>query len=180
MYTRPLPLTPHLNALLRYEPETGKLFWRERPREMFSNRRAHSTFNARFAGKEAFTATSRGYRVGRIDDVLYVAHRVIWAMTHGRDPSEDIDHSNGDRGDNRLSNLREATRSENLCNRPTPPANTSGHKGVFLDKRTGKWRAHIKKNRVMQNLGSFDRLEDALAARHSAVLRLHGDFACAA
>ncbi len=181
MSARPFPTSERLLQLLRYEPETGKLFWLHRPREMFASQRACSTWNARFSGKEALTATGTyGYRVGNVDYKLCAAHRVIWAMVHGYWPADDIDHVNGDRSDNRLANLREASRSENLCNRGMSPLNTSGHKGVYFHEKTQKWRAHIKKDGKFRFLGCFDALDDALAARSSSALRLHGDFARAA
>lgn len=178
--TRPFPTPDKLRQLLRYEPETGKLFWLERAREMFATNRAFKTWNTRFAGQEAFTSETYGYRVGNVDYKLCADHRVIWAMVHGYWPDEDLDHINGDRADNRIDNLREATRSENLCNRSMSPLNTSGHKGVFFHEQSQKWRAHIKKNGSARHLGCFDALADALSARRSAEIKLHGDFARAA
>lgn len=177
---RPFPTPERLRQLLRYEPETGKLFWRERPRDTFATERAFKTWNARFAGREAFTAENYGYRVGNVDYKLCAAHRVIWAIVHGYWPDEDLDHINCDRADNRLYNLREATRSENLCNRGLSPQNTSGHKGVFFHQQSQKWRAHIKKDGSARHLGCFDTLDDALSARRSAELNLHGEFTHAA
>lgn len=169
-----------LRQLLRYEPETGKLFWLPRAADEFQSARSCASFHARFAGKQAFTANSYGYRAGRVDNILYVAHRVIWAIIYGEWPAEDIDHINGDRADNRLANLRAASRSENLCNRGMSPRNTSGHKGVYFDAQSGRWRAHIKKSGRFHFLGSFDLLDEALAARRSAETTLHGEFARAA
>ena len=174
------PTPDRLRQLLRYEPETGKLFWLPRPREMFATQRSCSTWNARFAGQEAFTAVTNGYRVGNVEYKLCQAHRVIWAIVHGAWPGEDLDHINGERGDNRLTNLRPASRSENLCNRGMSPLNTSGHKGVYFDEPSQKWRAHIKKDRKFRFLGSFDTVDGAIAARRSAEQQLHGEFARAA
>ncbi len=178
--TRALPTPERVRQLLRYEPETGKLFWLPRHREMFSTQRSFSTWNARFAGQEAFTATRDGYRVGNVDYKLCMAHRVAWVIVHGCWPDHDIDHRDGVRDNNCISNLRAATRSDNMCNRATPSTNTSGHKGVFFHEQTQKWRAHIKKDGSPRHLGCFDTLEAALTARRSAEARLHGEFARAA
>lgn len=179
MIARPFPTPERLKQLLRYDAETGKLYWRPRARDMFPTQRAFSTWAAQFTDQEALTALNYGYRVGRVDGKNCAAHRVIWAIVHGSWPAE-LDHVNGHRDDNRLTNLREANRSQNLCNRPMPAANTSGHKGVYFHKPTEKWRAQIKKNGVSHFLGCFGNLDDAIAARLSASLRLHGEFARAA
>lgn len=180
MATRtPLPAEA-MRELLHYEPETGKLFWLARPESAFSSARAQLSWNARWAGKEAFTATNYGYPVGNINARTYQGHRVIWAIVHGVWPEHDLDHINGDRADNRLANLREATRSENLCNRDMSPQNTSGHKGVYFHEKTQKWRAHIKKDGKFRFLGCFPVLDDAIAARALAADKLHGEFARAA
>lgn len=129
-----------LRTRLRYESDTGRLFWKERPPTDFATARAYSTHIGRDAGREAFTATNAGgYRVGSIDNKLYRAHRVIWALVHGEWPKGDVDHINGDRADNRLFNLREATRSQNLANARTRRA---GPKGAF--KKDGRWFAQIQ------------------------------------
>ena len=178
--SRPFPSPERLRQLLRYDEASGKLFWRPRTRDMFPTQRAYSSWVSQRSGQEAFTATAYGYRVSKIDGKMCAAHRVFWAMVHGYWPADDLDHVNGQRDDNRLSNLREATRSQNLCNRSIPAANTSGHKGVYFHKPTEKWRAQIKKNKVSHFLGCFANLDDAIAARNSASLRLHGEFARAA
>lgn len=157
-----LPSPEYLRKALRYEPETGKLFWRERddvPKEV----------NTRWAGKEAFTCVmGAGYKKGRINKTPFYAHRVIMAMVNGEWPPEEVDHISGDKTDNRLSNLRLVTKAENQRNKRRRSDNTSGHIGVYWAKREGKWCARITAGGRKKNLGLFSRKADAIAARKAA------------
>lgn len=177
-------LSPELlRDLLRYEPLTGKLYWKERPRELFidGSEDVDATFkswNKRWAGKEAFTSDDGvGYRQGRIFGKSYRAHRVAWAIYHGAWPADEIDHINGCRMDNRLENLREATREENGRNAGAKITNTSGFKGVSWKKDIGKWRARILVSGVEHSLGVFDCPKEAHQAYSEAARRMHGEFA---
>lgn len=153
-------------ALLKYEPETGRLFWLARPREMFSSYLGYRAWNGRFAGAEAFTSNMKGYRQGGIFARAHYAHRVIWLIQTGDWPKADIDHINGDRSDNRWANLRDASRTENAKNAFRKSSNTSGVNGVY--RRKGKWRAQIRVDGRSTYLGDFDSLDDAAAARAAA------------
>lgn len=169
-----------LPALLDYDPDSGKLFWKSRPIEMFKSKRGFSTWNSRFAGNEAFTASTNGYRVGPVNYKLCMAHRVVWAMTYGYWPEYDVDHINGDRADNRLVNLREASRSENNCNSGVRSDNSSGYRGVSWHSQYGKWEARIYADCVKHHLGYFSTKEDAHSAYVKASKELHGEFSRAA
>lgn len=134
-----------LRSLLIYDPETGKLYWRFRPDHMFRSSRpskiAHM-WNKTHAGKEAFTATDGdGYRCGAIFDRLYRAQRVCFAIHHGYWPDE-VDHENGDRGDNRIANLKDAGSAGNMKNRAVDSRNSSGVTGVTRTAN-GSWLAKI-------------------------------------
>lgn len=167
-----------LRTLLRYEPETGKLFWLPRPREMFNSQRGFMTWNSRFAGKEALTADNgSGYRIGPINYRIHRAHRVAFALHHGRWPKDDVDHINGERGDNRASNLREATRSQNMANMKSRPGSTSRYLGVSWSAENKKWTTRLMVNGRAKHLGYFDNEEDAAAARDRASLDKSGEFA---
>ena len=101
-----VPTGAYFRSLLRYEPRTGKLFWKERrgPRSGF--------FNRTFAGREALTTVNKdGLRFGMVCSKLYLAHRVIWAMVYDKYPDGLIYHTNGDKLDNRLRNLHCASSS---------------------------------------------------------------------
>lgn len=155
--------------LLKYEPETGKLFWKERPREMFPADRHWKMWNTRFAGSEAFTSVDgSGYRHGGIFARIYKAHRVIWLMQTREWPSEQIDHINGVRDDNRFGNFRSVSSAENSRNRSLAVNNISGVTGVFWRKRTQKWHAQIDIDGCRIRLGCFAAIEDAIAARSAA------------
>jgi hypothetical protein len=174
MATKLLPAQDVLNQLLSYNPETGKLFWKERPVEMFSDgkqsaARNAAIWNGKHAGKEAFTATSRGYKVGRIGDHGFFAHRVIWKMVYGTEPDR-IDHEGGSRDNNRLSKLMDVTEKMNGMNKSIPSNNTSGIIGVYRDNRRG-WRAAIQVDGRQKHLGSFASIEEAAKARKLAEIR---------
>ncbi len=178
MAKKPLPSPEELRQLLRYEPETGKLFWLPRPREMFTSDRSFNTWNVRFAGAEAFATVHRqGYRCGVIAGEKCLAHRAVWAVHSGRWPENQIDHINGDKTDNRIANLREATHAENLQNSRRPSRNTSGFKGVCFDRSRGKWMARIHADGRDRMLGRFDTPEEAHAAYRAAAEKHHGEFA---
>jgi hypothetical protein len=110
--------------LLRYDPDTGVLTWKS------------AVSPQRAAGSVAGTRRPDGYSRIKLDGRLYLAHRLAWLLTHGTCPKE-IDHISGDRSDNRIANLRAASRSQNSQNR-------SGVKGVTLHR--GKWEARIVVN----------------------------------
>jgi hypothetical protein len=146
-----------LKEALDYDPETGALAWRERPRAHFVARADWKQFNRRFAGKPAGANQRRCRQVritlrGRVFQ-LY-AHRVIFALIHGRWPIE-VDHENGDRFDNRLTNLREAGQAQNMH-------------GYWRHDPTGKWRAGIVVQGRRVHLGLFDSKDAARKAYREA------------
>lgn len=183
MATKPLPSQEVLRQLLRYEPETGKLFWRERGPEWFSdagNGRTinTSTWNKRYAGTEALNhIDAYGHRMGHILGQTNYAHRVIWRLVTGDEPKNMIDHINGDGADNRLVNLREATSSQNQHNAGVRRDNRSGYKGVSWSKLHSKWRAYVNYKGKRHYFGLHANIEDARAAQIEAAARLHGEFA---
>ncbi len=98
-------------------------------------------------------------------------------VVHGEIPlGMTVDHINGDKGDNRIANLRLATDSENSCHRPKKSDNISGCKGVY-QRENGKYRAVITSKKQRISLGTFNTKEEAYAAYCEAARRLHGKFA---
>ena len=163
--------------ILRADFETGKLYWLPRTQDIFpvgKHAADHNCakWNGKFAGKEALnTLVTGGYRGGGIFGKAYSAHRVIWLLHTGSFPLHHIDHINGDRSDNRISNLRAATRTENNRNRRIPNNNTSGAMGVIWSKQDQKWRAQIKVDGRKRHLGYFDNFADAVATRKLAEIK---------
>lgn len=167
-----IEITPAiLRQLLRYEPETGKLFWLPRDVSCFSGKTpARQAFlaelwNQRYAGQEALGAVHHsGKKHGHVLGRMLSAHRVVWAIVHGEWPSDLIDHINGDPGDNRISNLRCVTASGNMSNQKLHHNNVSGFHGVTWHKRLKRWQVSIRRRHV----GTYKTLEAAVSARLSA------------
>lgn len=148
-----------LQERLLYEPESGKLIWK--------------SGNVR-AGKEAFTTVNtRGYRATTFRSrygavTTLAAHRAAWAIYYGNFPNGCIDHINGDKLDNRISNLREVTHVENARNMSIGARNKSGVIGVHRHKLTGKWSAQIRAFGKTIGLGLYEKKENAIIARKAA------------
>lgn len=167
--TKELPSPELLRKLLRYEPDTGKLFWRERTPDMFANKNASAVWNGRHAGQEALsTLHNFGYMCGDVCGRKCLAHRVVWAIVYGQWPQKQIDHINGDKADNRVENLREVTHQVNARNANMRVTNTSGYNGVCWQKNNKKWVAYIKIDGRRKHLGHFDDIRAAAAARKAA------------
>lgn len=183
MAAKALPSPEVLRQLLHYEPETGKLFWKERGLEWFADGvhgKEHNAakWNAKHVGKEALTTQlPKGYLYGGVLGEKCLAHRVALAISYGMWPTDDVDHVNMDRSDNRLDNLRVSSRAENMWNRTAQTNNTSGFKGVTWDKRKAKWLAQISVEGRHIFLGYFASPAEAHTAYSAAAKRLHGDFA---
>lgn len=183
MAKRRLPAPEELRQLLRYEPETGKLFWRQRGLEWFAHgkqgaERHCKSWNRRFAGKEAFTAThNQGYKDGHVSSCHLLAHRVIWAIVTGEWPINDVDHKDNDKSNNRWSNLRPATNAQNMQNKRVRKDSGTGLKGVSRYGTGGKYQAQIRAGNEIHRLGVFADPIDAKAAYDKAAKELHGEYA---
>ncbi len=148
--------------LLDYDPATGVFKW-------------GSSRSCLKGGSVAGTFDVFGYRLIQVDRKIYRAHRLAWLMLYGEFPAEEIDHINGDRDDNRSSNLRSATRGQNTKNRRLDRDSKSGFKGVR--KHANKWQARITADKKVHYLGLFASPQLAHAAYFDAAKRLHGEFA---
>ena len=148
--------------LIEYNPTTGKFYWKPRDIKYFKTKRLQEKFNNMFAGKEAFTYNDNGYRQGSILNQIMRAHQLAWFIYYGEMPLNHIDHINGNRSDNRISNLRDVPQQVNQKNLRMPKNNTSGVTGVsYLDKKQ-KWLVQI---------GLFNTIEEATRARLNAELK---------
>jgi len=171
-----LPSPTLLRQFLDYDPEAGKLVWRERlpvhfTDGVYSAVRCCKSWNRLNAGNQAFTnIMGIGYAKGSVNGRLLLAHRVIWAIVTGEWPQGDIDHINGNRSDNRWVNLRDVSHAINLRNASGKSNNTSGATGVSYRTDRGKWRARVMVDGRERSLGSFDSFDAAVAARDAAMI----------
>lgn len=154
---------------LRYEPETGKFFWIKVPERVNNPKVCH-------VGREAGALHYAGYIKLTLKNRPISAHRLAWAMFIGEPPVE-IDHINGNRSDNRLENLRAATRAQNMHNAKTKHLSTSGFKNVQWDAESGKWRVRVRVNGTRHHVGRFSDLQDAVDAARKFMLEQHKEFA---
>lgn len=169
-----------VRALFNYDPETGLMMWRERPREDFATERSWRIFHSRFSGKPAGSISKFGrgmYRGVHLDGRMYLMHRLIWLYVTGRWPMPYIDHKNLDGTDNRWTNLREASHSQNCINRPRQARTKAGLKGVRKNIKSSRFSARIGVNGIQLYLGTFDTPDEAHAAYLAAATAHHGEFA---
>ena len=171
MTAKILPTAEYLRECFRYEAETGKLFWLERPLRHFANLRACNAWNAKYPGREALTAIStHGYFYGPCGGIKYFAHRIIWKIVTGEEPPPIVDHTDRNIKDNRWENLRAATKSQNNIN-------STVKRGVCFDKSRNKWVAQVKKNGKRVYVKRFDTEQEAVTARAIVARQLFGEFA---
>lgn len=144
---------------LRYNPDTGDLWWRQRGR-------------GRRLGKPAGFIHCNGYRRINIGGKFLFSHRIAWFLTNGVWPSGQIDHINGIRDDNRLVNLRDVEPFVNSQNQRKPQkGNKTGYLGV--SRKGNRWRAHITVDGKRRCLGYFLTPEEAGSAYIEAKRSLH-------
>ena len=168
MKTRALPDQSVLHELLRYEPSTGKLYWKPRESKYFSREQDMLMWNKRFGNTEAFTSTNKdGYRRGNLLSKTALAHRVLFKMLHGTAPAP-IDHDDQDPGNNRQDNLKASNAISNSKNMKLFSSNTSGHTGVKWDSARKLWVAEIKANGQYIFLGRFADKHEAVRVRENA------------
>lgn len=155
-----------VQSLLRYDPISGSLHWRESRGRMAAGMVA------------GCVRGDRGYVQVRIDGAIYYGHRLAWVLKTGKPIPEgaEIDHRDGVTSNNRSGNLRLATSQQNKRNMQTPSHNTSGVKGVTYRKNKARWQAQISVNNQCRYLRSFKNFEDAVAARQKAEREVFGSF----
>jgi len=146
----------HLRDLFHYDETTGTFTRRVR------------TSNRINVGDVAGNLMATGYVRFCVNGRAYTAHRLAWLYVHGRWPDGEIDHINGQRDDNRIANLREVSRGQNMQNlRSARLCNKAGLLGVSWDERNKKWRADIRVSGTRKNLGRYATPQEA----HSEYLR---------
>lgn len=159
-----------VRSILSYDPQTGIFRWKQR-----TDRDA--AWNARYAGTVAGVVDGNYIYITIGFPVRFAAHRLAWFYVYGVWPKHEVDHRNLVKTDNRLGNLREATRGQNAHNMKLFKNNTTGAKGVGFDRRRGKYRAQIKLNGKAVWFRRFDTIEEAIEARRNELHRLHGEYA---
>lgn len=165
MTTVPTITAQELRNAFNYNPETGDMCWKIRPAN-----------NVKVGAPIRAKNTSGYYHVG-FKKKVYVVHRLIWLMTYDEWPDGEIDHVNCNKLDNRLENLRLATKGQNQSNRGKSEGLTSKYKGVCWKKSNKCWTAQISHDGKCHWLGHFENELDAHKAYCEAAVRLKGEFA---
>ena len=178
-----LPPAEYLREALDYDPATGVLTWRARPRSHFPDEATMRKWNTRRGGTQAGDLRKEiiRYKLRRvwriaINNRRYLSHRVVWKIVTGEEPPATLDHRDQDPTNNKWDNLRPATRSQQGMNKSRMANNKSGFRGVTLKKSTGKWSAQICVNGKTTHLGYYHSIRDAKAAYESASKQLFGEF----
>lgn len=158
-----------LKELFTYDAAIGQLVWQVKRNSLGGKVKP---------GVIAGCIGHGGYRLVRIDGHLRHAHKWIWYWHTGvwLDRKTDIDHINGNRDDNRIENLRIATRAQNMWNQGLRGDNKTGYPGVLQKQGRTKWDARIIVNKKFYFLGAFDTFEEAVAARQAAEKLHHGEY----
>lgn len=141
-----------VRRLLNYDPDTGVFTW------------LRPTSTRTRAGQKA-GRINNGYVSIRIHGREYGAHRLAWFYVYGVWPENDIDHINRNRSDNRIVNLRAATRAQNLQN--------IRYHGAYWYAARRVWRVSIRVDGKRIWVGDYDDHADAVVARQNAVLKYH-------
>ncbi len=158
------PTLERVKSLLSYDPETGIFRWIGR-----SGNRIN-------LGDIAGSQSGKYVGIG-VDGIVIYGHQLAWFITYGEWPSRNLDHINRQKTDNRISNLRLATQGQNLINTGNFAHNTSGARGVYWCKPNRKWVANIKIAQKTRYIGSFNTIEEAVAARNTEAIKHFGEFA---
>lgn len=153
------PTQAEIAEALLYDPETGK-------------------FERKLGGRSIWPPDATGYIRISVNGTQWHAHRLAWVLVHGNWPEKgiEIDHINGDRMDNRIANLRLATRGQNATNSPAQKHSKTGLRGVHFHLGAGRYRAQIQKCGKMRSLGYFDSPQEAYSAYLTAAREVHGEF----
>lgn len=163
---------------LDYDADTGVFTWKMPTRERFATENAFTSWRTRFGGKAAGKVRTDGYISIRLTTDAgtksFLAHRMAWFVVYGTWPRQHIDHMNGDRSDNRITNLRDVSRDLNQRNMKVGTDSRTGVLGVTWSKHAKRWLARATIEGRMKNLGYYLNFDDAVAAREKAVEGRHG------
>lgn len=149
-----------LKQLLKYDSETGSFTWLVSPSKRIK------------AGSLAGSLHHKGYIQIRINKKNYLAHRLAWLYHYGTLPNKTIDHINGEKNDNRITNLRDISQSDN-CQNLLRSRGSSGLIGAHFQKLRNRWSSSIKLNGIKTHLGYFKTAEEAHTAYLAAKRSMH-------
>jgi len=139
-----------LKEYLEYNPETGIFIWILKPNKRIK------------IGDNAGSLSHTGYMCIKFKGKHFLSHRIAWFLTYKIWPDKDIDHINGNKKDNRIINLRLATKSQNKQNQIKPSKNNkTGYLGVYYIEKSGKYEAQIMLNYKTKHIGYFNTAEEA-------------------
>lgn len=153
-----------LLELVHYDPDTG----------IFTNKVRRNNISP--IGKVLGTKNASGHLVAQLDKKMYLLHRLAWFYCFKEWPEDILDHIDRNPENNRLDNLREATKVTNSYNSRLRKDNTSGIKGVYFDKRRNLFYSQIVANKQKTFLGYFETKEAAAKAYSEAAKLAHGEF----
>jgi hypothetical protein len=168
-----LPSVDYIRQCVR--EENGYVFWLKRPQDHFKDERSWKLWNTRYSGTEA-GCVRIGYHFITINNLKFKRSTIVWAVRHG-ELKIGLDHKNRDQLDDRIENLRVASKSQNAANCRIPSDNTSGHKGVSWCKQTGMWQVGLQCRKKRIWLGRFNNLADAALAYERGAREHFGEFA---
>lgn len=154
-----------LKKYLHYDPLTGTWTW------------LRTACSTAVAGSIAGTISVHGYRIITFRGTKHRSGRLAWFYMTGEWPSEEIDHEDRDKTNDRWFNLRDLDHPSNQLNRDLQSNNASGARGVHWDENRFQWCAQVKKDGINYFAGRFNRLENAIAARDTKAIELHGSLA---
>ena len=154
----------YLKSILHYNQDTGVFTWKVSKAQ-------------RIKSGDVAGWVHNGYTEIEINNKKYKAHRLAWLYVNGEIPKKLIDHIDGNRSNNKISNLREATHQTNSENYKMPRTNKSGVKNVSWYKNFNKWVVSISVKKTKKTIGYFDDLEFAELVAIEARNKYRGEFA---
>jgi hypothetical protein len=179
MSKRELPSLQLLKELFLPDYQEGIIYWNQRPEHHFCSEKKQQQWNKKYSAKQVGTLDKRsGYWMLTVNKQIYSQHRILFAMYHEIEIGDlVIDHINRDKADNRISNLRLCTLSDNSCNAKVPKNNLStGIKNITKTKQdrflVSICKNYKKKTKVLRTLS------DAINWRNQNIVGMHGEFTC--
>lgn len=173
----PMPSVEFLKECFEYH-EDGFLTWKKRPLHHFSSSHRMNQCNSQFAGKRAGFQHHSGYWYIRMGLKDIGVHRIVYVIFFGAlEMGLEVDHRDGDRSNNRYQNLRRANHNGQAHNNKKRSDNTSGYRGVHLEKASGKYSVNIQINGKQKKIGRFNNAVQAALVYDAAARKHHGEFA---